>query len=179
MLTEIKNALQGEQGRTDGGTAISQSGTEQTDPIGGQSNPADTEQSQPAVEVEAEDSEIEMDQVFGVLKNKRRRYVLKFLSSAEGEITLSDLAEQIAAWECDKEVSQISSQERKRVYVGLYQCHLPKMADVSAITYNKQRGKIEHGEHFDLFEHYLPREQTPETGSEKSGVSKYISGLLG
>jgi len=46
----------------------------------------------------------------------------------------------------------------ERVYVSLYQCHLPKIADVSAISYDKQRGEIETGEQFDRFSHYLRRE---------------------
>lgn len=175
MLTEIKKAIQGEEGRTDGGATVSTSGTEQRIPDAG---PSRTDETESEVAIEDTNSDIEMDQVFGILKNKRRRYVLKYLSSAEDVITLSELAEQIAAWECDKEVAQITSQERKRVYVGLYQCHLPKMADVSAVSYNKQRGKIERGEYFDLFERYLPREEITENKRKGSGVTGYVADLF-
>jgi hypothetical protein len=175
MLTEIKKAIRGEKGRTDGGTTVSRSGTEQRVP---EADTAGTADADSEVAIEDTDSDIEMDQVFGILKNKRRRYVLKYLSTAEDVITLSELAEQIAAWECDKEVSQITSQERKRVYVGLYQCHLPKMADVRAISYNKQRGKIERGQHFELFERYLPREDGRDTETEESTITRYLSGLF-
>ncbi|MFT4885563.1 MAG: hypothetical protein ACI8U4_003089, partial [Natronomonas sp.] len=86
-----------------------------------------------------------LDQVFGILKNQRRRYVLKYLYESDGAVSLSDVAERIAAWENDKEVRQITSSERKRVYVGLYQCHLPKMDAVDVISFNKPRGIIELG----------------------------------
>jgi hypothetical protein len=65
------------------------------------------------------------------------------------------LAEQLTAWENDKEPHEITSAERKRVYVGLYQCHLPKMDSTNVISFNKPRGIIEPGEHIDIFEQYL------------------------
>ncbi|QLD87478.1 hypothetical protein HWV23_15900 [Natronomonas halophila] len=107
---------------------------------------------------ETDDSRVEslpLDQVFGILKNQRRRYVLKYLYEAEERVSLSEVAEQIAAWENDKDVRQISSSERKRVYVGLYQCHLPKMDGVGVISFNKPRGVIELGENADSLYRYL------------------------
>lgn len=181
MLNEIKTVLQEEEEeeRPDGGTV---SGPTESSVSTSPETPAaqsESDAAAPSVEVAA-DSHLEMDQVFGILKNKRRRYVLKYLSMVDGETTLSDLAEQIAAWECEKDIAQITSQERKRVYVGLYQCHLPKMADVSAIDYNKQRGDIEAGEHFNIFSHYLPPgEQPTEEGEDTSTVVDYVSTLLG
>lgn len=99
---------------------------------------------------------IEIGQVFEILKNERRRFVLRYLSAHGGQATLSELAEHLAARECGKAVEQITSQERKRVYVGLYQSHLPKMADVSVISYDKPRGTIEKGENFECVVDYLP-----------------------
>jgi len=103
--------------------------------------------------------------VFEILKNQRRRYVLEYLTTVNEHVRLGELAEQIAAWEYDKDVRAISSKERKRVYVGLYQCHLPKMDDVGAVSYNKPRGKIEPGENIDFFKRYLPIERPESTDS--------------
>jgi len=99
------------------------------------------------------------DQVFDILKNQRRRDVLRVVGAVDGQVRLGELAEQIAAWENDKEIKQISSQERKRVYVGLYQCHLPKMDDVDVVSFNKPRGTIETGEHMAFVERFLPVEE--------------------
>jgi len=103
----------------------------------------------------AEPTSLPLDQVFSILKNPRRRYVLKYLDRADGQVTLSEVAEQIAAWENDKEVKQISSSERKRVYVGLYQCHLPKMDTMDIISFNQPRGTIEIDDNVDPLYRYL------------------------
>ena len=103
-----------------------------------------------------------LDQVFGILKNQRRRYVLEYLREANEKATLSEMAEQISAWENDKDISQISSKERKRVYVGLYQCHLPKMDAMGIISFNKPRGVIELGEDTDAVFKYLNMSEEPD-----------------
>lgn len=161
MLHRIKTALLGDGPRTDGGwTAPRREPTDADDP---RDSPdvGDTDPFRPAPHLadDANHDQIGMDRIFDILGNQRRRYVLAYLSTTEGTVTMDDLAEQIAAWECGKEIARITSQERKRVYVGLYQCHLPKMADASAISYDKHRGTVETGEQFELFGHYLRRDE--------------------
>lgn len=116
---------------------------------------------------------IGFDELFEILKNERRRRVLQYLLDVEDEVTLDELAEEIAARETGKDIKQITSQERKRVYVGLYQCHLPKMDDYGAISYNKPRGRIESAEHTALFERYL----LGESDADESAWTRYHSGL--
>ena len=79
------------------------------------------------------------DVLFDILKNERRRRALEYLRE-EPTTTLSDLAEHVAALENDKSVRELTSSERKRVYVGLYQCHLPKMADAGVIQWSTDTG---------------------------------------
>jgi hypothetical protein len=105
-----------------------------------------------------------LDQVFSILKNERRRRVLEYLADADEEVSLSDLAEEIAAQENGKDVVQISSSERKRVYVGLYQCHLPKMDSMDVISFNKPRGIVEVGENVDVLYDYLDTDDEPDEG---------------
>jgi len=105
---------------------------------------------------------LELDQVFEILKNQRRRYVLQYLGEIDETVSMSDLAEEIAAWENGKEVSQLSSSERKRVYVGLYQCHLPKMDSMGVVSFNKPRGRIERGPNADVFDQYLESDDEEE-----------------
>lgn len=96
-----------------------------------------------------------LDQKFELLKNKRRRMTLQYLEENDGTATLSDLSEHIAAIENDTSVKAISSSQRKRVYVGLYQCHLPKMDDAAVIEFDKNRGTIKLGPNADQLEAYL------------------------
>lgn len=111
-----------------------------------ESDAADADGSeQESVETEAEQApeSLSLDTIFEILKNQRRRYVLQYLRETEGGAQLNELADQVAAWENDKPVGLISSNERKRVYVGLYQCHLTKMDDSGVINFDQYRGSIE------------------------------------
>ena len=90
----------------------------------------------------ANGSELTKDEIFDLLKNSRRRTVIRYLRRNDGNSDLNDLAEHIAAKENDITVRELSSNQRKRVYIGLYQCHLPKMDSLGVIEYDKNRGTI-------------------------------------
>lgn len=94
----------------------------------------DTDQSLPA---------LSKDTAFMILKNSRRREVLRFLARTDGEATLDELARHIAAKENGIDKRALSSSQRKRVYIGLYQAHLPKMDDAGVVEFDKHRGRIE------------------------------------
>lgn len=83
------------------------------------------------------------DTIFEILKNQRRRDAIEYLKQNDGEAKLGDMAEFIAAKENGIDIATLSSSQRKRVYIGLYQCHLPKMASSGVIDFEKNRGDIE------------------------------------
>ncbi len=83
------------------------------------------------------------DTAFEILTNPRRRYVLSYLRSKSEQVSIGELAEQVAAWEQDTNVELVSSKERKSVYTSLYQTHLSKMADAGIIDYDRQRGQVQ------------------------------------
>jgi len=83
------------------------------------------------------------DDVFDILSNHRRRMVLYFLRQNGDSVTVNDLAEQIAARENEVPIEELTSQRRKRVYVSLYQTHLPKMADMNLIEYDSDEGMVQ------------------------------------
>jgi hypothetical protein len=113
---------------------------------------------------------ISRDVIFELLKNQRRRYVLRYLADDPGPVRLRDLAERIAAWENDKPIGALDSDERKRVYVGLYQCHLTKMDDADVISFNQDRGLIALGEQAPLLYQYLD----PVRGIDSSWSLGYL-----
>jgi hypothetical protein len=76
------------------------------------------------------------DSVYELLSNHRRRYVLHYCKRNNGSATLSELAEQVAAWEHEKPVDEVTSAERKRVYTSLQQTHLDRMSDAGVIDYD-------------------------------------------
>jgi len=92
--------------------------------------------------MEYNNTELSRDRVFDILSSPRRRYVLYFLRTEESPIQLTDLAEHVAAWENDTTVEELSSQQRKRVYVSLYQTHLPKLAEAGLVEYDDESGEV-------------------------------------
>ena len=89
-------------------------------------------------------TDISEDELFDVLSNQRRRFAVHLLKREEDDsIAIGDMAEQIAAWENGIETTEITGNERKRVYTALQQSHLPKMDKAGVIDFNKNRGIVE------------------------------------
>jgi len=86
---------------------------------------------------------LSQDQVFDLLSNSRRRFVLHYLKQADGPVRLSELAAEIAAIENEVSVDELTSQQRKRTYVSLYQTHIPKLQDAGAVSYDAETGMVE------------------------------------
>lgn len=68
--------------------------------------------------------------------------VLYYLRKHEGESTVTELAEQIAAMENDTDVESLTRQQQKRVYVSLYQTHIPKLTEAGIIDYDQDSGEV-------------------------------------
>lgn len=117
--------------------------------------------------------DLPLDQVFEILKNSRRRETLRYLNENDGQTTLSELAEHIAALENETTIREITSAQRKRVYVGLYQCHLPKMDDTDVIEYDQNRGTIELGPHAAELDEYI------EDHADRAWYKLYLNVALG
>jgi len=81
-------------------------------------------------------------ELFDALSNRRRRYALEALMGTDG-IELGGLAEQVAAWELEKEIAAVDSTERKRVYTSLQQSHLPRLDDAGLVRFDKRAGFVE------------------------------------
>jgi len=82
-----------------------------------------------------------LDTIFEVLKNRRRWLVLRYLKTTSESASIGELAEHIAAIENDIKQAELGSQQRKRVYISLYQSHLPKMDDAGVIQFDQNRGR--------------------------------------
>lgn len=102
------------------------------------------------------------DQIFHLLSASRRRQVLSYLRGAGGRATVGTLAEHVAAVELDLPVGQISSGQRKRIYIALYQVHLPALADSGVVAYDQERGTVELTEAADRLFPYLDLERGPD-----------------
>lgn len=95
------------------------------------------------------------DETFHILRNQRRRYALYFLLTRTRGVMIGDLAEQIAAWENDTMVDEVTSRQRKLVYNSLQQTHLPKLAEKDVVEYDDRTGTVELASDVDDFDVYL------------------------
>ena len=93
--------------------------------------------------------------IFEVLRNQRRRYVLQFLKQDDRTVELGDLAQQVAAWEYETTLEEVTPEQRKRVYTTLQQTHLPKMDQSGILVFDSDQGVIEPTERTDDLSIYL------------------------
>ncbi|MFC4357793.1 ArsR family transcriptional regulator [Halobium salinum] len=129
-------------------------------------------------ESEPEEMELSKDEIFYLLKNRRRRDIVRYLMDNDGTATLSELAEHIAAWENDIEVQALNSGQRKRVYVALYQTHLPKLAENGIIEYERNRGDVELTENAELLKTYLEDDESERDPWSKRYAALSVTGAL-
>lgn len=86
--------------------------------------------------------EMSPDLVFDILSNTRRRRALYYLRQNSGSATVQELAESIAAMENGVEVDELTRQQQKRVYVSLYQTHLPKLEEAGFSEYDDEQEEV-------------------------------------
>ena len=126
---------------------------------------------------------LDPDERFHLLQNERRRLVVRYLrDAADDRVEMRDIAEQVAAWENDTSVAQLSSTERQRVYIPLYQNHLPKLDDAGVIEYNQSRGVVVPTERVDRLASFIDGPApADDAGADASGRawSRYYLGASG
>jgi hypothetical protein len=131
-------------------------------------------------------TDLSEDDAFDILSNSRRRYVVQVLKDEAGTIQIGPLAEQIAAWENNVAVADLSHDQRKRVYTALQQSHLPKMDDAGIIDFDKDRGVVQPTTALENVDTYLDRTKENHVpwsmyylGLSVSGIAFLATKLLG
>lgn len=114
----------------------------------------------------ADEAAISKDEIFHLLQNERRRLVLRYLRGSDGPVRMRDVAEQVAAWEHETTVAELTSEQRQRVYIPLYQSHLSKLDEAGFIDYQQDRGVVERKPFADHVDKYLEFDDADETTDE-------------
>jgi len=109
---------------------------------------------------ETEGGELTQDTVFEILSNSRRRFMLSYLNEHDGPVDLMELANEIAAWENETTVDELTDKQSKRVYVSVYQTHVPKLEATGLIDYDSDSGLIELSERASEIDRYMPDEES-------------------
>ncbi|MFC4544559.1 hypothetical protein ACFO5R_21740 [Halosolutus amylolyticus] len=119
-----------------------------------------------AADAPSEEPAFSKDEIFHLLQNERRRMVLRYLRGTDGPVRMRDVAEQVAAWEHDTTVEELTSTQRQRVYIPLYQSHLTKLDEAGVIDYQQNRGIVERKPLADQVDTYLELEPADESAAE-------------
>ncbi|MCW8172660.1 MULTISPECIES: hypothetical protein [Natrialba] len=114
-------------------------------------------------------------ELFDVFSNARRRRTVQFLKRQGGSCDLTELVERVAAWENDAPPEEITRTQRRRVYISLYQTHLPMLEDHGIVDWDPDAHLIELLPNDDVFEPYLDR----NLGREREWHRLYLAVAIG
>ena len=78
------------------------------------------------------------DELFEVLAHRQRRRVLGVLRSAEGSLTLTEAALELAR----RSDEPVSEERVDRIRVSLHHWHLPKLAEAGLVEFDPGRGEV-------------------------------------
>lgn len=104
---------------------------------------------------QTESDELSREVIFDVLRNERRRYVLHYLKQRDGPVELQPLVDHVAAWENDKPIEEVTSEEHQRVYIALVQTHLPMMSAADVVRFDENERTVELSETAATLDIYL------------------------
>lgn len=96
----------------------------------------------PTFDSTAQSPEPTRDELFHVLRNRRRRYAIHHLERAGEPVDVGELATQIAAWENDVPVEAVTSKQRRRVYNALQQTHVPELDDTGLVETDRREVEL-------------------------------------
>ncbi|WP_238547485.1 MULTISPECIES: DUF7344 domain-containing protein [Haloferax] len=88
-------------------------------------------------EMDSHGNEVSLDVTFDLLRSRRRRYILRYLTHHSDTIELQELADQLVACE------ETPLDDRERLVTSLYHVHLPKLADSGVVTFYPEQRLVE------------------------------------
>ena len=124
---------------------------------------------------------LDEETVFSVLRNKRRRYALHYLKQRDEPVSVSELAEQIAAWETDTPVRDVDPGDRKRVYISLLQSHFPTLEDAGMVEFDTEDSVVqltEMASDVDIYVELVPEDDI-QWSTYYVGVAAFSAVFLG
>lgn len=89
---------------------------------------------------------LSQDEIFDILSNERRRYILFYIKRHGGPVNLMELVRELAAREEDTTPEPVSDQAEKRVYISLYQTHIPRLEEAGFIEYDADSNLLSLGD---------------------------------
>ncbi|MDG5759124.1 hypothetical protein QA600_07195 [Natronococcus sp. A-GB1] len=109
------------------------------------------------------------DAVFDLLANRRRRRTVTVLRSDDRRLTITDLSRKLAVEEAGPLITDVPGETVREIFVSLRHVHVPKLADLELVEYDRNRGLVEPTDRLAGLEPYLSivSESDPEPRSER------------
>ena len=97
----------------------------------------------PTTESRSEIDDLSEDDVFEMLSNRRRRFVIHALKRAEGPVDVSELSTHVTAWERGVDPEAVKYEDRRNVYSTLQRIHLPKLEEKNVVRVDEEANLVE------------------------------------
>lgn len=126
---------------------------------------------------ESSSAALSKDEIFDTLRNRRRRTAIRYLRRHGGEMSVSDLATHVAADEHDVTPEELSAEQYKRVYTGLYQCHLERVDELGVVEFDTDENTVRLTPQASALDPFLDHEEATGRPRVKLGVA-VVAALL-
>lgn len=87
--------------------------------------------------------ELTQDEIFDLLSNRRRRFVIHALKRADGPVEVSELATYVTAWERGIDPETVEYDDRRNVHTTLTRTHLPTLEEKNVIRIDEDDNVVE------------------------------------
>lgn len=145
---------------------------------GGVSGPGDSGVAEDAdSRDQGESGELSDSEIFDILRNSRRRAVISLLQE-HGELSVPALTRYVAAGEYGVDMEDLSPEQHKRVYTGLYQCHLPRLDETGIVSFDKESKTVTLEDRSTQVERYLNRGEETTTAHAEVAVAVLIAAVV-
>lgn len=138
----------------------------------GENEPATVEE--PASETQSTTT-LSKSEAFDVLRNGRRRNAITCLRERDGEMSVTELTTCVAAKEYDEPPEELSSEQYKRVYTGLYQCHLDRADELGVLEFDSDDNTVRLREEASQLDPYLEDSETPGSARVEFGIGLVVA----
>ncbi|TKX50454.1 transcriptional regulator [Halorubrum sp. ASP121] len=97
----------------------------------------------PTAESRSEIDDLSEDDVYEMLSNRRRRFVIHALKRAEEPVDVSELSTHVTAWERGVDPDAVKYEDRRNVYSTLQRIHLPKLEEKNVVRVDEEANLVE------------------------------------
>ncbi len=97
--------------------------------------------------VDMESERPSLDAVYEILSESRRRYLLYYFLEND-HANVESVSLQIAAWEQEKSIEDVTEAEKQRVTASLVHSHLPRLEDHGLVEHDSRTGDVIAGDGF-------------------------------